>query len=322
MGGAGFPTAVKLSPPAGKEIDYILINGAECEPYLTNDYRMMIERPTQVVEGLKILLQVFEQARGIIGIENNKPEAIRVLRELTKDEPRIEVAELLTKYPQGGERSLVKALTGRELNFDLLPADIGCVVYNVTTAAAVYMAVAKSTPLIRRVVTLSGDAFVNPCNLDVRIGTSHQELIDAAGGFRTEPKKLLSGGPMMGVALFSTELPVTKTAASILAFEEDVVGKEPETPCIKCSRCIDVCPSFIVPVLMMDYALRDDDKNFERINGMECIECGSCSYVCPAKRPLTQAFKQMKQVVNGKRRMAKLQEKSEKSEKTNAGGKS
>ena len=196
LGGAGFPTHVKLSPKNENEIDYIIVNGAECEPYLTSDYRLMMEEPEKIIGGLKIILQLFPNAKGIIGIENNKPKAVEKLRELVKNESKIEVVELYTKYPQGGERSLIYACTGRKLNSSKLPADVGCIVDNTDTVISIYNAVAKSTPLIRRIVTITGDAVTTPQNFKVRTGMNYQELIEAAGGFKKEPRKVLSGGPM------------------------------------------------------------------------------------------------------------------------------
>lgn len=302
LGGAGFPTHVKLSPKDENAIEYILVNGAECEPYLTSDYRMMIEEPEKIVGGLKVILQLFDKAKGVIGIENNKPEAIKKLKELVKDEPRIEVCELLTKYPQGGERSLINAITGRKVNSSMLPADAGCIVDNIDTVISIYMAVCRTTPLMRRIVTVTGDAIANPQNFNVKIGTNFQELVEAAGGFKTEPEKLIAGGPMMGMALFTTDIPVTKTNSALLCMTKDEVAANEETPCIRCGKCVSVCPSHIVPVKMMKAALKGDCEAFEKLNGMECMECGSCTYVCPAKRPLTQAFKEMRKTVAANRR--------------------
>ncbi|MCD8082109.1 MAG: electron transport complex subunit RsxC [Clostridiales bacterium] len=302
LGGAGFPTHVKLTPKDESKIDYIIVNGAECEPYLTSDYRLMLEEPEKIVGGLKVILQLFDNAKGVIGIENNKPEAIKKMEELVKDEPRIEVCTLLTKYPQGGERSLIYAVTGRRLNSSLLPADVGVIVDNVDTVDAIYMAVCKSTPLMRRVVTVTGDAVAEPQNFHVKIGTNFQELVDAAGGFKTEPEKCLAGGPMMGMSLFTLDIPVTKTNSALTCFTKDAVAASRETPCIRCGKCVSVCPSHIVPVMMMDAALKNDCEKFEKLNGMECVECGSCSFICPAKRPLTQAFKEMRKTVAANRR--------------------
>lgn len=302
LGGAGFPTHVKLAPKDESKIEYILVNGAECEPYLTSDYRLMMEEPEKLVGGLKVILQLFDNAKGVIGIENNKPEAIKKLQELVKDESRIEVCPLQTKYPQGGERSLIYAVTGRKVNSSMLPADAGCIVDNVDTVISVYNAVCKTTPLMRRVVTVTGDAIANPQNFQVKIGTNMQELIEAAGGFKTEPEKLIAGGPMMGMALFGTDIPVTKTNSALLCMSKDEVAANAETPCIRCGKCVSVCPSHIVPVKMMKAALKGDCKAFEQVGGMECMECGSCTFICPAKRPLTQAFKEMRKTVAANRR--------------------
>ncbi len=302
LGGAGFPTHVKLAPKDESKIEYILVNGAECEPYLTSDYRLMMEEPEKLVGGLKVILQLFDNAKGVIGIENNKPEAIKKLQELVKGESRIEVCPLQTKYPQGGERSLIYAVTGRKVNSSMLPADAGCIVDNVDTVISVYNAVCKTTPLMRRVVTVTGDAIANPQNFQVKIGTNMQELIEAAGGFKTEPEKLIAGGPMMGMALFGTDIPVTKTNSALLCMSKDEVAANAETPCIRCGKCVSVCPSHIVPVKMMKAALKGDCEAFEKVGGMECMECGSCTFICPAKRPLTQAFKEMRKTVAANRR--------------------
>lgn len=302
LGGAGFPTNVKLTPKDDSKIDYILVNGAECEPYLTSDYRMMLEEPEKIVGGLKVILSLFDNAKGVIGIENNKPEGIKKLEELVKNEPRIEVRPLLTKYPQGGERSLIYAITGRKVNSSMLPADAGCIVDNIDTVIAIYNAVCKQTPLIRKIITVTGDAIVNPQNFSVRLGTNYQELLEAAGGFKNDPEKVISGGPMMGQALFSLDLPVTKTSSALTCFSKDMVAAQEPTPCIRCGRCVSACPSHLVPPLMMNAAMKNNCEAFEKLNGMECMECGSCAYVCPAKRPLTQAFKDMRRQVAANRR--------------------
>lgn len=310
LGGAGFPTNVKLTPKDESKIDYIIVNGAECEPYLTCDYRMMIEEPERLIGGLKVMLQLFENAKAVIGVENNKPKAIEKLRALVKDEPKISVEALRTKYPQGGERSLIYAVTGREINSSMLPADAGCVVDNVNTVMAIYDAVCKRTPILERVITITGDAIKEPQNFKVRTGMNYNDIIEAAGGFKADPKKILSGGPMMGQAMYTTDVPVTKNSSSLTCFLEDEVEKNPESPCIRCGRCGEVCPEFLVPVLMMKSCMNGDSAGYEKLYGMECIECGSCSYICPARRSLTQAFKQMKRRIGEERRQKAAAEKA------------
>ena len=310
LGGAGFPTNVKLTPKDESKIDYIIVNGAECEPYLTCDYRMMIEEPERLIGGIKVMLQLFENAQAVIGVENNKPKAIEKLRALVKDEPKISVEALRTKYPQGGERSLIYAVTGREINSSMLPADAGCVVDNVNTVMAIYDAVCKRTPILERVITITGDAIKEPQNFKVRTGMNYNDIIEAAGGFKADPKKILSGGPMMGQAMYTTDVPVTKNSSSLTCFLEDEVEKNPESPCIRCGRCGEVCPEFLVPVLMMKSCMNGDSAGYEKLYGMECIECGSCSYICPARRPLTQAFKQMKRRIGEERRQKAAAEKA------------
>ena len=304
LGGAGFPTHVKLAPKEPGKIDYVIVNGAECEPYLTSDYRILMEEPETVVEGLKVMLRLFDNAKGIIGSENNKPEAIRKMEALVKDEPGIEVRTLLTKYPQGGERTLIYATTGRKINSSMLPADVGCIVDNVDTVAAIYRAVCKQTPLIRKIITVTGDAIANPKNFSVRLGTSYQELIEAAGGFKTEPEKVISGGPMMGQALFDLSIPVSKTSSALTCLTKDQVAELEPTACIRCGRCVSVCPGRVVPQKIMKAAERHDLDAFVKLNGMECCECGCCAYICPARRPLTQAFKEMRKAVAMSRKKA------------------
>uniref|UniRef100_UPI0006CF2835 electron transport complex subunit RsxC n=1 Tax=Clostridium sp. NkU-1 TaxID=1095009 RepID=UPI0006CF2835 len=304
LGGAGFPTHVKLTPKEESKIDTIIVNGAECEPYLTSDYRMMLEEPESIIKGLNIILQLFDNAKGVIAIESNKPEAIKLMTELVKDEPRITVCPLQTKYPQGGERTLIYAVTGRKINSTMLPADAGCMVDNVDTVISIYNAVAKSIPLIRRIITVTGDAVSNPQNYNVRIGTSYNELLEASGSFKTEPEKIISGGPMMGQALFNLNIPVTKTSSALTCLTKDEVAGNAPSACIRCGRCVKVCPGNIVPQMLMEAAERSDLERFVKINGMECCECGCCAYICPARRPLTQAFKEMRKEVAASRKKA------------------
>lgn len=302
MGGAGFPTFIKLSPKNPKKIDYVIANCAECEPYLTSDYRRMIEEPEKLVEGLKIMLQLFENAQGILAVEDNKPDCIEVLKNLTKDDTRITVKELKTKYPQGSERQLIYASCGRRLNSEKLPSDVGCIVDNVDTIVAIYHAVVQGKPLMERIVTVTGDCVRNPRNYRVYIGTNYQELLDASGNFKKKPAKVISGGPMMGFALFQMDVPTTKTASALLCLSRDDVSAEKESACINCGRCVASCPSRIVPSKLADYANRGQEEAFLEANGMECIECGTCSYVCPAKRQLTQSIKSMRKMQLAKKK--------------------
>lgn len=297
MGGAGFPTNVKLSPKNADIIDSIIVNGAECEPYLTSDYRRMVEQTDKLVKGLKIVLKIFPDAKGYFGIEDNKPEAIEALLKSTENEDRIEVVPLKTKYPQGGERSMIYAVTGRKINSKMLPADVGCIVHNVDTIYAIYNAVYNGKPLIERIVTITGDAVRTPKNFQVRIGTSFRELIDAAGGFTTEPEKIISGGPMMGFSFFNIDVPVVKGSSSLLAFIKDDVSHEEPSACIRCGRCAAACPEHLLPMKLAALAGQNEPEEFKKLGGMECVECGCCSYVCPAKRQVTQSIRSMKKLI-------------------------
>lgn len=299
LGGAGFPTHVKLTPRDEDKIDYVIINGSECEPYLTSDHRLMLEEPEMIIGGVKILLRLFDKAKCIICIEDNKKDAIDKLKELTAGEENIEVRALKTKYPQGGERQLVYVATGRKLNSRKLPADVGCIVNNVGTVAAIYMAVAKSTPLTHRIVTVSGDAVASPQNFYVPLGMNFSEVIEAAGGFKTEPEKIIFGGPMMGKAMYSYDIPVTKITSAILAFVKDDAAVT-ETACIRCGRCHEYCPLNLMPIALQMAAIHNDYERFKKLDGMECCGCGCCSYVCPAKRSLTQSIIQTRQRILAK----------------------
>jgi len=302
MGGAGFPTFIKLSPKEPDKIEYVIANCAECEPYLTSDYRRMIEEPEKVVGGLKIILKLFDNAQGILAVEDNKPDCIQKLKELTANEPRIKVMGLKTKYPQGAERTLIYATTGRQINSSMLPADAGCVVNNVDTIAAVYMAVTEGRPLMERIVTVTGDAIKHPRNYKVRIGMNYHELVEEAGGFKQEPEKIICGGPMMGFAMFGLDVPTTKTSTALLCLTHDEVAASEPGPCINCGRCVEVCPGRVVPSKLATYAEHYDEEAFLKCNGMECCECGCCSFVCPAKRPLTQQIKSMRKMQLAKKK--------------------
>ena len=302
MGGAGFPTQVKLAPKEPEKIDHILVNGAECEPYLTSDYRRMLDDSEKLIEGLRVMLKLFDNAKGYICIEDNKPDCIAKLKEMVKDIPRIEVAELMTKYPQGGERFLIKAVTDREINSAMLPADAGCVVDNVDTVIAVYEAVILGKPVMDRIVTVTGQGIKNPQNFDVLSGTDMAELIEAAGGLTDNVSKVISGGPMMGFAMYSLDVPVVKGSSSLLVMQKDIVSHISSSACIRCGRCGEGCPSHLLPAKLAGFASRNDETGFTKFDGMECVECGSCSYVCPAKRPLTQQIKAMRRTIMANRR--------------------
>lgn len=302
MGGAGFPTKVKLSPKEPEKIEYVIANCAECEPYITADYRRMLENPEELVSGMKVVLKLFDNAKGIFGVEDNKPDCIAKLKELTKDEPRMEVLALKTKYPQGAERQLIFATTGRAINSSMLPADAGCVVDNVETLIGIHHAVIDGRPVIERIVTVSGDGVKEPGNFKVLFGTNQRELVEAAGGFLGEPEKVISGGPMMGFAMFTLDTPITKTSSSILCLTKDEVAANEPSACINCGRCVEVCPSRIIPSRLADFAEHHNEEAFTKWEGLECVECGSCSYVCPAKRQLKQAIGSMRKIALANRR--------------------
>lgn len=302
MGGAGFPTFIKLSPKEPEKIEYCIVNCAECEPYLTSDYRRMLEEPEKVIDGLKVMLTLFDGARGILAVEDNKPDCIALLKKLTQNETRISVKALKTKYPQGAERQLIYATTGRAINSSMLPADAGCVVDNVDTVVAINAAVRENKPLMHRIVTVTGDAVADPRNFIVRIGTNYAELIDEAGGFKKDPVKIISGGPMMGFGIFDLNVPTTKTASALLCLTEDDVSAMKPTACINCGMCVEVCPGRVVPKRLADFAEHYNEEAFVANHGMECCECGCCSYVCPAKRPLTQLIKSARKMQLAKRK--------------------
>lgn len=303
LGGAGFPTHVKLSPKNPDDIDYVIANGAECEPYITCDDRLMQEQPGWVVGGLRTVLKLFPHARGVIAIENNKPKAIESMRTAIAGEARMEVMVLKTKFPQGGERNLVHAVTGRKMASTDLPANLGCIVDNVTTLAAIYKAVCCNEPLMEKGFTVTGDCVAEPGNFLVKIGTSFAEILEAAGGVKGEIKKLIIGGPMMGIAATDLNVPICKAYNALICMSEDPVeeAEEQMTACIRCGRCTRVCPVGLTPQAMAVAAEKKDFERYQKIHGMDCLACGSCTYTCPAKRPLTQLFKQTKQMILAQR---------------------
>ncbi|HKM33723.1 MAG TPA: electron transport complex subunit RsxC [Lachnospiraceae bacterium] len=302
MGGAGFPTFIKLSPNDPDLIDYVIVNCAECEPYLTSDYRRMIEEPEKIIDGLRVSLSLFPNAHGIMAIEDNKKDCIDLLKKLTKDDKRISVKSLKSKYPQGAERQLIYATTGRKIDSSMLPADVGCVVNNVDTVVAIYHAVYEGKPLMERIVTVTGDAIKHPRNFKVRIGTNYHELVEEAGGFRVQPAKIISGGPMMGFGIFDLDVPTTRTASALICLSSDDVSSLEPTACIKCGRCAEVCPGRILPNQLMMAAIHGDEETFLKRDGMECCECGCCSFICPAKKPLTQTIKSMRKIQLAKKK--------------------
>ena len=303
MGGAGFPTHVKLAVKPGTKIDYVICNGAECEPYITCDYRLMLEAPEKAVLGMKMVLSLFDGAKGIFGIESNKPDGIARVSEACRGEENISVVPLKRKYPQGGERVMITALTKRRINSKMLPADAGCVVLNFSTLTAIAEAVAYNKPLIHRIVTVTGDAINEPSNLDVLLGTNVEELVEAAGGLRYDPEKIIFGGPMMGAAVYSLDVPVNKVTSCVLLLKNNMAVPEAHE-CIRCGRCLQVCPEHLMPIKLKNTADANDYAEFEKLNGLECIGCGCCTYICPAKRRLSQSITAAKQFVIAEKKKA------------------
>ncbi len=286
MGGATFPSHVKLNVPRGKKAELLIINGVECEPYLTADHRLMLERGEELLVGTRILMKALGVDRAVIGIENNKPDAIEHLSRLTAAEEGITVQPLKVKYPQGGEKQLIKAVTGREVPSGGLPIDVGVVVHNVGTTVAAYEAVQKNKPLIERVVTVTGKSLAKPSNFLVRIGTPISALVDAAGGLPDDTGKVVLGGPMMGKAVARLDIPVTKGISGVLLIPDAEAHRRPYQACIRCARCVSVCPMGLEPYLLMDLGVHERFERARDERVMDCIECGSCSYICPADRPL------------------------------------
>jgi len=300
MGGAAFPTHVKLSPPAEKKIDTVIVNGAECEPYLTADHRIMLEHPDEVVRGLKAVIKVLGASNAWIGIELNKPDAIAAMKKAVSGSD-IHVAPLKVKYPQGAEKQLINAITGRVIPSGGLPMDVGVVVVNAGTAYQISQAIDKGLPLFERVVTVTGSVG-QPSNLLVRIGTPISYVITHAGGLSGKIDKVIAGGPMMGIALHSLDAPVMKGTSGILALDEKMARPSPESACIRCGKCVMVCPIGLQPYLIDAYAEKDRFDDAEKLGAMDCIECGCCAYTCPANRHLVQGMRLAKCEINNKRK--------------------
>ncbi len=301
LGGATFPTHVKLSPPPEKQIDTLILNGVECEPFLTADHRLMLEESTRILDGIEILRKVLGIERAIIGIEANKPDAIEKLR-IEAAPRKIEVQALEVKYPQGAEKQLIDALTGRQVPSGTLPMEVGVVVQNVGTAAAISDAIRRGRPLVERVVTVTGPGIRAPKNLRVRIGTPLQFLVDHCGGLNGEPAKIIMGGPMMGQTQLSLEPPVIRGTSGLLIFREQDLPRLEAGPCIRCGRCIGVCPIHLQPTTIAAYARLDLFDEAAAYHALDCIECGCCTYICPATLPLVQSIRYAKAAIMAKKR--------------------
>ncbi len=296
MGGAAFPLHVKLSVPEGKHVDTLIINGAECEPFLTADHRLMLEQPERIVAGVRIVMRALGVSKAYIGIEDNKPDAIATLQKACEGGVGVEVAAVKTKYPQGSEKQLIDAIAHREVPSGGLPADAGVVVANVASVKAVADYFLYGEPLIRRIVTVTG-AVKQPKNLLVRVGTSAQDVIDYVGGFAGEPLKIISGGPMMGQPFPTLDCVVIKGSSGILVLDGQYTKKEVESNCIRCGRCMEICPMHLMPMNISAAAAMEDIEKSERFRAPDCMSCGSCSYVCPAKKPIAQNIKFAKEQI-------------------------
>lgn len=301
LGGAAFPTYFKLMPPPQAKVEVVLLNGAECEPYLTCDHRTMVEKPDDVVLGLRLLMKAVGVERGVIGVEENKPDAIAALQSACAPHEGLSVAPLQVKYPQGLELQLIKAVMGRELPSGKLPADVGAIVNNVGTAAAVAQAVSTGQPLIERVITVTGSMIKRPQNLLVRLGTPFRDLLEECG-LKGQPGKIIQGGPMMGITQGTVDVPVIKGTSGILALSEAESAPLEPGPCIRCARCVDACPMFLQPLYLAQFAEHDMLEQAEAYHILDCRECGSCSYVCPARRPLLQNIRLAKSAILAKKR--------------------
>jgi len=294
LGGATFPTHVKLNPPEDKNIDCLIINGAECEPYLTSDYRLMIETPVNIFKGAELIKGILGVEKCVIGIENNKPDAISAMKAVAPSFPGTEVAVLKTKYPQGSEKHLIKAITGREVPSGKLPADVGVVVNNIDSCIAVYNALVYRKCVMSRIVTVSGSGIKKPANFRVKIGTSFRDILEAAECDFEKTKKIIMGGPMMGMSQYSVDVPTIKGTSAILAFTEEELDENATVNCVKCGKCVSACPMGLVPALLNTNCKADNFDELAKLNIMDCIECGLCSYTCPSRQNITQNIKMAK----------------------------
>lgn len=301
-GGATFPTHVKIQSAIGK-VDTLIINGAECEPYITSDHRILLEQTQDVLDGIKILIKVLGVHDGKLAVEENKADVFPVIEKLLPQDNSIQLCKMKTKYPQGAEKQLIQAITGREVPSAKLPADAGCAVFNVDTVATIARKFKTGMNDVRRIVTVSGSAIASPKNLEVRIGTPIGEVIEAAGGFKEDPNKILMGGPMMGVAQFDLSAPIFKGTNAILAFCGDEAKGAKNPSCIRCGRCVSACPMHLMPTYLYLYGERGNLEACEKYDALDCIECGACTYVCPGKLPLVQGIRSAKQrILNARRK--------------------
>ncbi|MEW9123049.1 MAG: electron transport complex subunit RsxC [Thermotaleaceae bacterium] len=305
MGGAAFPTHVKLSPPPEKKIDTVILNGAECEPFLTADHRLMLENPESIINGLKAMMKVLGVKQAYVGIEDNKKDAIEEMKKHVQKEEGIHIVGLHTKYPQGAEKQLIYACTKREVPSGGLPMDVGVVVNNVGTAAAICNAIETGMPLVERIATITGKGVKEPKNLLIKIGTSFKEIIEQCGGYSGVPGKLIMGGPMMGLAQYTDDIPAIKGTSGILVLMPEEASLPEPRPCIRCGKCVEICPAFLQPLFISGYALQNMHETAEKYNALDCIECGSCSFICPSKRPLLQSIRVSKREIIAKKRKTK-----------------
>lgn len=299
MGGATFPTHVKISPPPDKKIDVVILNGAECEPYLTADHRLMLENPEDVVFGLRALMKALNVKKGFIGIEVNKPDALEAVKKVAESYKDIEVVSLEIKYPQGAEKQLIYACTGREVPSGGLPMDAGAVVNNVGTAAQIAKSIKTGMPLVERITTVTGSCINEPKNLITKVGTLVYEIIEQCGGFKEDKQigKVIMGGPMMGIAQYTTDIPTNKGSSGILCLDENEARMPKSQNCLRCGKCLNVCPAFLQPLYISAYSLKNDFIRAEEFRALDCIECGSCSFICPARRPLLQSIRNAKKEI-------------------------